>query len=339
MNEPIEVLITVPFSAELTSRLQAISPRLKISTPRARKGEEVAEDQWEKVEILYTKHLLPTPEQAPNLRWIQFHYAGVEYALKEPIFQKENLIATTMSGASASQMAEYVVMMLLNLGHHLPDIIDHQKRAEWPKDRWERFSPHELRDSTVGIVGYGSIGRQVARLLRPFGATILATKYNAMNPKDGGYTPEGLGDAEGEFVHRLYPPQALRSMFKECDFVVVTVPLTGTTRYMIGAEELAALSSKAFLVDVSRGNVIDPAALITALRDHKLAGAALDVFPEEPLPEDNPLWKMPNVIITPHISGNTPHYDQRAVDLFAENLSRYISGLPLYNRVHLDRGY
>jgi phosphoglycerate dehydrogenase-like enzyme len=128
-------------------------------------------------------------------------------------------------------------------------------------------------------------------------------------------------------------------MFKDCDFVVVTVPLTSETQDLIGAEELAAMKPSAYLVDVSRGGVVNQAALISALREHRIAGAALDVFPEEPLPADNPLWKMPNVILTPHISGITPLYDERAVDLFAENLHRYLAGLSLYNLIDVRSGY
>jgi phosphoglycerate dehydrogenase-like enzyme len=339
MDAPVEVLITQPFPEELIARLRMVSPRLEITMVKARKPEEIPEDLWRRTEVLYTNGILPTPEQAPNLRWIQFSLAGVDHILGAPILAKEGLVATTLSGAAASQMAEYVLMMLLALGHRLPEMIASQKKGEWPKDRWERFSPKELRGSTVGIVGYGSIGRQVARLLQPFQAVVLASKHNAMNPKDSGYTPEGMGDPEGELVHRLYPSQATRSMFKECDFAVITVPLTPETRGMIGAEELAALKPGAFLVDVSRGGVVDHAALIPQLRDRKLGGAALDVFPEEPLPADSPLWKLPNVILTPHISGNSPNYDWRAVNLFAENLHRYLAGLPLYNRINLERGY
>ncbi|MBE0409013.1 MAG: D-2-hydroxyacid dehydrogenase, partial [Anaerolineales bacterium] len=218
-------------------------------------------------------------------------------------------------------------------------LIDHQKRAEWPQDRWKRFSPQELNRSIVGIVGYGSIGREVARLLRAFGATVLASKRDVMHPEDTDYTPEGLGDQRGELVHRLYPDKALKSMFKECDFVVVTVPLTSETHDLIGADELAALKPSAFLIDTSRGGIVNQAALINALREHKIAGAALDVFPEEPLPADNPLWILPNVIISPHISGNTRHYNERAVAMFAENLHRYLAGLPLYNQIDPERGY
>jgi phosphoglycerate dehydrogenase-like enzyme len=223
-------------------------------------------------------------------------------------------------------------MMMLSLGHHLLEIGAYQRRSEWAADRWERFNPLELRSSTVGIVGYGSAGRQIARLLHTFGARVLATKRDAMHPEDTGYTPEGLGDPNGDLAHRLYPPQAIRSMLKECDFVVVTVPLSSQTRGLIGAEELAALKPSAYIIDISRGGVVDPTALTNALRDHKIAGAALDVYAEEPLP-------LPNVILTPHIAGYSPHYDDRASSLFAENLQRYLSGLPLYNLINVERGY
>jgi phosphoglycerate dehydrogenase-like enzyme len=201
------------------------------------------------------------------------------------------------------------------------------------------FSPNELCGSTVGIIGYGSIGRQIARLLQVFGATVLAAKRDVMHPEDTGYTLEGLGDPNGDFVTRLYPPQSLVTMLKECDYVVVTLPRTTATRGLIGAKELAALKPGAYLIDISRGDIVDHNALIPLLRDRKIAGAALDVFPAEPLPADNPLWKLPNVIITPHIAGFSPHYDQNAATLFGQNLQRYLEDLPLYNRLDLTLEY
>lgn len=339
MTDPIEILITLPFSKELVSMLREVSPRLNLQVIKARKPEDIPSEVWSKTEVLYTNSVLPDLETAPNLRWIQFHWAGVNHAIDAPILGKSGLVATTLSGAGATKMAEYILMMLLALGQRLPDLFAHQESREWPQDRWERFAPLELRESTVGIVGYGSIGRQVARLLHPFGAQVLACKQDAMQPVDSGYTPEGYGDPAGDFVHRLYPTQALRSMLKQCDFVVITVPLTPATLGMIGAEQLAAFKPGAFLIDVSRGGVLHQEALIHALEENKIAGAALDVFPEEPLPEDSPLWEMPNVIITPHISGVTPNYDQRAVELFARNLERYIEGEPLYNVIDPNTGY
>jgi phosphoglycerate dehydrogenase-like enzyme len=339
MDEPIEVLITLPFPEELVKKISDVSPRLAVQKIVAGKPEEVSDEVWKKVKVLYTNRILPKPEQAPNLRWIQLHWAGVDHTLEEPILQQEGMSITSMSGASAPQMAEHAVMMMLALGHHLPEVFAYQKRSEWPSGRWNIFSPLELRGSTVGIVGYGSIGRQIARLLQVFGAAVLATKRDVMHPEDTGYTLDGLGDPNGDLVNRLYPPQALATMLKDCDYVVVTLPRTTATRGLLGAKELAAMKPGAYLVDISRGDIVDQNALIPLLREHKIAGAALDVFPVEPLPPDHPLWKLPNVILTPHIAGFSPHYDERAADLFVQNLQRYLEQLPLYNRIDASAEY
>jgi len=339
MDGPIEVLITLSFTDELVKQIADVSPRLAVEKIVARKTEEISDEVWRRVEILYTNRVLPKPEQAPRLRWIQFHWAGLDHALEEPILQKEGISITSMSGASAPQMAEHAVMMMLALGHHLPEAAAHQRKSEWPSGRWNLFNPLELRGSTVGIVGYGSIGRQIARLLQVFGATVLATKRDVMHPEDTGYTLEGLGDPDGDLVNRLYPPQALSTMLKECDYVVVTLPRTTVTRGLLGAKELGAIKPGAYLVDISRGEILDHNALIPLLKERKLAGAALDVFPVEPLPADSPLWKLPNVIITPHIAGFSPYYDERAAALFAENLKRYLGELPLYNRLDPQTEY
>ncbi len=339
MSNPVEVLITLSFTDALIKQLSDISPRLHIHQVVARQVDEVPPELWAQVEVLYTNRVLPTQEQAPRLAWIQAHWAGIDHAVDAPILQRPGLLVTSLSGASAPQMAEHAVMILLALGHNLPTAFQHQRQGEWPSGRWDLFSPLELRGSTVGLVGYGSVGRQIARLLHTFGATVLATKRDVMHPEDTGYTIEGMGDPAGDLVHRLYPPQALRSMLKLCDFVVVCVPRTPNTLNLVGADELAVLKPSAYLVDISRGGIVDHNALIPLLRDHKLAGAALDVFPIEPLPPDSPLWKLPNVIITPHVAGFSPYYDERATNLFAENLHRYLAGLPLYNRLHLELGY
>jgi phosphoglycerate dehydrogenase-like enzyme len=339
MQDLIDVLITLAFSDELMKQISNVSPRLAVEKIVARKSDEVSDEVWKRVEVLYTNRVLPSPEQAPRLRWIQFHWAGLDHALDEPIIHREGMTITNISGASASQMAEHAIMMMLALGHHVPDLFNHQKKADWPSGRWELFTPSELRGSTVGIVGYGSIGRQIARILQVFGATVLATKRDVLHPEDTGFSVEGLGDPSGDLMNRLYPPQAICSMLKECDYVVVTLPRTAATVGFLGAKELSSFKPNAFLVDISRGEIVDHTALIPLLREHKIAGAALDVFPIEPLPADSPLWKMPNVILTPHIAGFSPHYDQRAVDLFSQNLQRYLDGLQLYNRVDLKQEY
>ncbi|HWQ05110.1 MAG TPA: D-2-hydroxyacid dehydrogenase [Longilinea sp.] len=339
MSEKIEVLMTIQYPPEQLAKIKAVSDRLNITLIPAIKVEEIPADVWARTEVLYTDRVLPTEAQAPNLRFIQFHYAGIDPAAEAPILRKTDLVAATLSGANSAQVAEYSVAMMISLGHHLPALLAGQAKTEWPHDRWERYYPAELRGSTVGLVPYGSIAREIARLLVPFGVTILAAKRNAMDPTDRGYMPEGLGDPEGNLFKRLYPVEALKSMLKECDFVVVSLPLTPHTRSLIGAEELAAMKPSAFLVDCGRGWVIDQPALIQALQEKRIAGAALDVFPQEPLPPDNPLWRMPNAIITPHIAGISSDYDQHAAAMFSENLRRYVDGGAIYNRFDPEKGY
>jgi phosphoglycerate dehydrogenase-like enzyme len=337
--ESVEVLVTIPFSDVTLDIWRSISPRLQINNQVARRVEEIPVDVWKKVEVLYTDVVLPDPSMVPALHWLQFHFAGIDFLADAPLVQQAQVTVTTLSGAAAPQLAEYAVTMMLALGHHMSDIFKNQNQRDWPHDRSERFGPLELRGSTVGIVGYGSIGREIARLLQPFGVTILATKRDVMHPEDSDYTPEGLGDPQGSRFTRLYPSQALKSMIKLCDFVVVCVPFTKETRNMIQKDELAAMKPGSYLINIGRGGVVDQAALVEALQDHHLAGAALDVFSEEPLPPNNPLWRIPNVIITPHIGGISDLYKERAAVLFSENLKRYLEGLPLLNYFDTDRGY
>ena len=221
------------------------------------KSDEVSDEVWKRVEVLYTNRVLPSPEQAPRLRWIQFHWAGLDHALEEPIIHREGMIITNISGASASQMAEHAIMMMLALGHHLPELFTTKRRQSGHRGDGNYLPQHELRGSTVGIVGYGSIGRQIARILQVFGATVLATKRDVLHPEDTGFSIEGLGDPSGDLVNRLYPPQAICSMLKECDYVVVTLPRTTATVGFLGAKELSSFKPNAFLVDISRGEIVD----------------------------------------------------------------------------------
>jgi phosphoglycerate dehydrogenase-like enzyme len=338
-DAPVEVLITVAFKDDQIDQLRQLSPRLNIRTQTAKAPEEISPEIWEHVEILYTDRLTPLPNSVPKLKWVQYHYAGVDHVASAPLLHDPRITITTISGAASPQVAEHAMMMMLALGHKIPDLHALQAKSEWPRDRWERLKPVELRGSTVGLVGYGSIGREIARLLQPFGVRVLAVKRDAMHPQDNDYEIEGYGDPHGDLFTRLYPGEAVHSMMKECDFVVVCVPLTTETRRLIGKDEIAEMKPGAFLVDVSRGGVIDQSALIEALQDKKIGGAALDVFPEEPLPATNPLWKLPNVLISPHISGISPYYNSRAITAFAANLRRYLAEQPLINRFDPERGY
>ncbi len=338
MEEPIFVLITELLTQEIIARLQAISPRLEVHVHPANKLEEVPPQLLARAEVIYTLRIVPPPDQAPNLKWIQFHMAGLDHFADAPILER-GVQFTSLSGASATQMAEYVMMMLLALGHRLPDLIRAQAAHEWPRDKWERFAPRELRGSTVGVVGYGSVGRETARLCQAFGARVLAVKRDVMSPGDDGYAAEGTGDPEGRIPARIYPPQTTKRMIAECDFVVVCAPLTVSSRCWFDAEMIGAMREGACLVVVSRGDIVDEAALAKALQSGRIAGAALDVFAQEPLPPEDKLWEAPALFITPHISGNSPQYDARGAEVFTENLRRYLEHRPLVNRFDPQKGY
>ena len=187
-------------------------------------------------------------------------------------------------------------------------------------------------------MGYGSIGREVGRLGRAFGMRVFALRRTVGRP-DQGYAVSRTGDPEGSIPERFYPAAALHHMLAECDYVVVAVPLTPATTHLIGETELRAMKPTAYLVNIARGSIVDEAALVRALDEGWIAGAGLDVFEQEPLPSDSPLWEMENALISPHVAGFTPRYDERATVLFAQNLARYLAGQPLLNLVDKSRGY
>ncbi|MEP7286909.1 MAG: D-2-hydroxyacid dehydrogenase [Chloroflexota bacterium] len=340
MEDTLNVLILMDFSDAIMDRLKAISPRLKFTRKVVKSTSEIPAEVWANVDILYTGHILPEPESVPRLFWVQSHSAGVEGLLAQPLFADEDIILTTTSGIHATTMAEFTFTMMLALARKLPTLQRLQQKSEWPADRNNLLVPVELRGSTLGILGYGNIGREIARVAHTFGMTILATRRTVMNPApNNSYTEPGIGDPDIALVERLYPPEATQSMVALCDFVVVIVPLTEATKGLINQNVLAAMKKTAFLINMARGGVVDEDALIKALQAEQIAGAALDVFVQEPLPSSSPLWKLENVIISPHLGGNTNHYHESAAEVFIENLERYLSKRELLNRVDRTRGY
>jgi phosphoglycerate dehydrogenase-like enzyme len=339
LDRTIKVLILTrtPIADHLIEPLRSISPRFSIEQHAVPTVESIDQSVWHDVEVLYTGWLMPPPDWLPNLKWIQGHFAGVDHFMDQPL--PPSVILTTMSGVHAPNMSEYILMMILAFAHRLPNMIEFQRKIEWPKDRWTHFAPKELGGATLGIVGYGSIGRETARLAKTFGMRVLATKRDVSQVNEQGWQLPNVGDATARFVDQLYSTQQLHSMLSECDFVVITVPLTAETRHFIGAAEFRSMKRDAVIINVARGGVIDEAAMIDALRDKVIGGAGLDVFEEEPLPVDSPLWKFTNVLISPHTSGFTPYYNERAMSLFAENLRRYLNNEPLLNVVDMNKGY
>ncbi len=331
------VLITAPIPDALLERIAAVSPDLVVER------DTLPRDGWpegfvSEAEIHYTTDRILRPEQAPQLRWVQGHWAGVNNLVDTPAWTSD-LLLTTTSGIHAPNIGQYVMAQMLAWANHVPRWLRVQQGGTWPQGRRDAFQPDELAGRTLGIIGYGSIGREVARLARAFNMTILVTKRDARHVEDTGYTLPGFGDPAGDLPTRIYPAEALRSVVAQCDTVVITLPLTPRTRHLFDESLFQAMKPSAYVINVGRGPVIDERALIKALQRGWIAGAGLDVFETEPLPDDSPLWGMQNVILTPHVSGMTAHYDERAVDLFVANLRRYLAGETLINLVNREEGY
>lgn len=256
-----------------------------------------------------------------KLRWIQVLSSGVD-RLPHDALARRGTIVTNVRGIHAVPMSEYVVGVLLTHVRRLPRFWELKRARVW--DRSVRIE--ELSGKTVLIVGAGAVGRAIAERLLPFGVRILGV------------------NTDGRPVYafeRMYPITALDEALGEADFAVVVLPLTPETRGLFDARRFAAMKPGAVFVNVGRGEVVDEAALVAALEQGVLSAAYLDVFQAEPLPPDHPLWTMPNVEITPHMSGRSPYYMSRALEIFRHNLDRYLAGEVdrMINPVDLRRRY
>jgi phosphoglycerate dehydrogenase-like enzyme len=263
-------------------------------------------------------------EVAGRLRWVQLASAGSDHMLRLGLGERRpDLLITTASGIHEIPISEHIVAMILHFSRGLDKAVRNQALG-----KWERFRAEEAHGRRVCMVGYGPIARRAATLCKALGMRVVAVRGSIAEQQPG-----------FEATERFYPPADLDEVLAESDYVVVAAPRTRQTERMIGPGQLRAMKREAVLINISRGALVDEAALVEALRGGEIAGAGLDVFEEEPLPESSPLWGLPNVLITPHVSGSNPHYDRRVTDLFIENLARYLGGEPLRNLVDIERGY
>jgi len=263
-----------------------------------------------------------TPERissARRLRWIQVWSAGVDrYMFRELV--DSNIVLTNVRGMHGHTIADHVMMFMLVLSRNFHVFYRQQQQREWRREP----SAFELAGTTLGIVGLGGIGTEIARRGRAFGQRVLAVRRH----------PDTHPAAD-----EVFGVDGLLHVLGQSDYVALACPLTRETRGLIGRAELASMRPGAYLINISRGGIIDEDALVEALQNHQLAGAGLDVFIQEPLPQDSPLWKMDNVLITPHIAGSQRNYMERAVAIFVDNLRRFQDGIPLINEVDKNLGY
>ncbi len=257
-------------------------------------------------------------ERAGRLRWVHVTSAGVDHLWGGALWRSDVLL-TNSRGVHATPMAEHVLGWLLAFARNLHVHLEHQRQR-----RWQREVGGQLAGSTVGIVGLGAVGQEVARLCKALGARVLGTRRRP------GPVPH---------VDRVLGPEGLQEVLENSDYVVLTLPLVPATRGLLGRQELRRMKPHAVLVNVGRGGLVDEEALVEALREGRLRGAALDTFATEPLPPDSPLWTLPNVLLSPHVAGDFHGYRDRVVGLFCDNLRRYLAGEPLRNVVDREAGY
>jgi len=337
---------------------------LSVSTFEVRKFAVVADkgiraELYKEATIILTLRVVPLPGQAPKLKLVHCFSAGIDHMMKFPLYTDSNVSFTTGSGVHAPQIAEHIFMVLLALTHHFPPMLSSQTASKWGghKANGSHFKAvHDLLGNTMLILGYGAIGRQTARVAKSFGIKVLAytadPKDTPQSRKDTRFIVEGTGDVDGtlpdEWISGLSVEERRGFLARDdIDCVVVSMPLTKSTKHFLGKEELALLGKPrrktgmgAYIINIGRGGIIDHDALTEALKSGGIAGAALDVTEPEPLPSESELWKMSNVIITPHISGlasmNT--YD-RALEVLMWNLERLADGRQLVNEVSREKGY
>jgi phosphoglycerate dehydrogenase-like enzyme len=253
----------------------------------------------------------------PGLRWVQGTAAGTGEQVRASGLTAEELervMITSSSGVHVGPLAEFCLLGLLALTKDLPRL-----RADQRTHHWDHYPVAELRGGTLVIFGLGAIGTEVARLAKAFGMRTIAINRH--------------GASDSPHVDEAHAPDRLHDLLERADALVVTLPLTEETRGMLDAQAIRCMKPEAILVNVGRGGVIDEPALVQALREHRLRGAALEVFATEPLPADSPLWDLPNVLISPHTAALSVHENERIDELFTENLGHYLRGEELLSRV------
>ncbi|MGQ9574743.1 MAG: D-2-hydroxyacid dehydrogenase [Thermoguttaceae bacterium] len=307
----MRIVLCYPLEPKHLAQIAAVAPDAELVDA----GQQRVAEELFRADIFCGHAKVPVDWQGVvregRLRWIQSSAAGMDHCLVPPVIESD-IILTSASGVLADQVAEHAIALITAWCRSLPAFFRAQQKREFI-----RQPTGDLHRSTVGIVGFGGVGRRLARLLSVFKTRILATD---MFPVD-----------KPDYVAELWPADRLNDLLAEVDILVLALPLNEMTRGILNAAALGRMKPDALLVNVARGPLVDTAALVRALREGHLAGAAIDVTDPEPLPPESDLWEMPNVIITPHVGGESRFRADGITRLFCENLRRFRDGEPLIN--------
>ncbi len=311
------ITLVEPYRAEL-ERLAPAGMQVVITSDR-----ELAAHTIGDVEILAGGLPPELLSKAANLRWYQQWGAGADWLLRHPDSLPAGAVLTNMSGLHAVQISEHILSYILAFARNLPAAIRMQEQHVWQPAGWDQL--FELPGKTLLLLGLGGIGSRTALIASALGLYVIGIRSHSDRPTEG--------------VAEIYGPQKLPELWSRADFTAVALPLTPATNGLIGQNELRMMKPSSYLINIGRGGIIDEPALIQALSKGWIAGAGLDVFANEPLAADSPLWDMQNVIITAHYAGRTPLLEQGAMAILLDNLRRYTAQQPLRNVVDRVRGY
>lgn len=331
-DHPIrKLLIFVRHPFELWTAPAWFSERLRKEFPQFQivhlPDYERVDEEITDAEIVVSWSIRPAQiKAAKKLRWIHSTATAV-HQLMFPELTGSDIVLTNARDVHGPVVAEHVIALMFALAKKIRDAVKFQQRHEWAQQAMFDEHPRvrELAGATVGLIGLGAIGRAVTKSAKALGMRVIASREHPEKGSDGADEIFGLAQID--------------ETFRKSDYVVLAAPVTDNTKAIANAERLALMKSDAFLINVGRGQLVDEPALISALRDRKIAGAALDVFPKEPLAADSPLWDVPNLLITPHTAALTDKQWERHYALFADNLRRYIGGRPLLAVVDKRKGY
>ena len=316
-DRPVNILIFTNLGERHLAQIRAVDPRVRV-TLAAGPAHGAADPATAEI-MLGWKVPREAVQHANGLKWIHSTGAGVDDILYPEVYERDLVI--TASNGIHPPLPEHVFAFILAFERRLHIALRQQLQRRW--DRSTALGG-EVAGKTLGILGLGTIGREIARKAQVFDLRVIGTRR----------TPAPIPGVE-----TVLGPEGLPDVLRESDIVVVALPLTERTRGLLGEREFRMMKPTALFINIGRGPIVQEAALVRTLREGWIAGAALDVFEQEPLPADSPLYDLENAIITPHVSGASPRYMDRAVPLFCENLKRYLHGDALLNVVDKERGY
>ena len=320
----MKILFDFEISEEYVDRLQELAPEAEFVVSD---DKDVIRKEIVDSDVLFDFRGVEKEDikKAEKLKWMQTWTAGVDKFMKDDfreVLEEKDIILTNMSGVHSNVIAEHSLGFMINFSRRFCDFHEQKNNKVW-----ERLKVDQLEDKNLAVVGLGSIGQEIARKAKVFEMNVLGVNRS--------------GKGQFDFVDQLFSQNELNAALEMADYVVAIVPLTPETEGMIGKEEFEVMKDSAYFINMARGEVVDEPVMIEALREGKIAGAGLDVFANEPLAEDSPLYELDNVLITPHVGGAFPGYNKKAIKIVEKNLEKFVSGdlAEMINKIDYNLGY